>query len=68
VQPAALVEQISRLSNGRLVSTVVDGYRRFDVVIRLPETLRNPGLLLDLQVGEAGNRPHPLLQRGRDAP
>ena len=40
VQPAAVVEQISRLSSGRVVSRVVDGYRRFDVVLRLPERTR----------------------------
>jgi HME family heavy-metal exporter len=40
VQPAAVIEQISRLSNGRVVSRVIDGYRRFDVVVRLPEGLR----------------------------
>ena len=40
VQPAAVVEQLSRLSNGRVVSRVVDGYRRFDVVMRLPDRLR----------------------------
>lgn len=40
VQPAAVVEQISRLSSGRVVSRVVDGYRRFDVVMRLPEGMR----------------------------
>ena len=32
VQPAAVVDQLERLSNGRVVSRVVDGYRRFDVV------------------------------------
>lgn len=40
VQPAAVVEQISRLSSGRVVSRVIDGYRRFDVVMRLPEHMR----------------------------
>ncbi|TNC12090.1 efflux RND transporter permease subunit [Methylobacterium terricola] len=50
VQPAALVEQIGRLSNGRLVSTVVDGYRRFDVVLRLPEAQRTTTGLGDLLV------------------
>jgi len=40
VQPAAVVEQISRLSSGRVVSRVVDGYRRFDVVMRLPDQMR----------------------------
>ena len=48
VQPAAVVEQISRLSNGRVVSTVVDGVRRFDVLIRLPEDQRTTVGLGDL--------------------
>lgn len=41
VQPAAVVEQISRLSSGRVVSRIIDGYRRFDVVLRLPEQVRS---------------------------
>ena len=48
VQPAAVVEQISRLSNGRVVSTVVDGVRRFDVVLRLSENRRTTTGLGDL--------------------
>ena len=48
VQPAAVVDQISRLSNGRVVSTVVDGVRRFDVLIRLPEDQRTTEGLGDL--------------------
>ena len=48
VQPAVVVEQISRLSNGRVVSTVVDGYRRFEVLIRLPEDQRTTKGLGDL--------------------
>ena len=48
VQPAAVVDQISRLSNGRVVSTVVDGLRRFDVLIRLPEDQRTTTGLGDL--------------------
>ena len=41
IQPAAVVDQLSRLSNGRVVSRIADGARRFDVVLRLPERLRN---------------------------
>jgi HME family heavy-metal exporter len=48
VQPAAVVEQIGRLSNGRVVSRVVDGYRRFDVVMRLPDRIRTTQGLGDL--------------------
>jgi HME family heavy-metal exporter len=50
VQPAAVVDQLSRLSNGRAVSRVIDGYRRFDVVLRLPEGLRTTQGLSDLLI------------------
>ncbi|GJD94482.1 efflux RND transporter permease subunit [Methylobacterium iners] len=50
VQPAAVVEQLSRLSNGRVVSTVADGYRRFDVVVRLSERQRTTQGLGDLLI------------------
>ena len=50
VQPAAVVDQISRLSNGRVISRVVDGYRRFDVTMRLPERLRTTQKLGDLLI------------------
>ncbi|MET0868966.1 MAG: efflux RND transporter permease subunit [Pseudorhodoplanes sp.] len=50
VQPAVVVDQLSRLSNGRVVSRVVDGYRRFDVVMRLPESLRTTQGLGDLLI------------------
>ncbi len=50
VQPAAVVDQLSRLSNGRVISRVIDGYRRFDVVLRLPESLRTTQGLGDLLI------------------
>jgi HME family heavy-metal exporter len=50
VQPAAVVDQLSRLSNGRVVSRVIDGYRRFDVVLRLPDNLRTAQGLGDLLI------------------
>ncbi len=50
VQPAAVVEQLSRLSQGRVVSRVIDGYRRFDVVLRLPDRLRTTQRLGDLLI------------------
>jgi HME family heavy-metal exporter len=50
VQPAAVVDQLSRLSNGRAISRVVDGYRRFDVVLRLPDNLRTAQGLGDLLI------------------
>ncbi len=50
VQPAAVIDQLSRLSNGRVVSRIVDGYRRFDVVMRLPDALRTIERLGDLLI------------------
>jgi len=50
VQPAAVVEQLSRLSNGRVISRVADGYRRFDVMLRLPDSLRTTQRLGDLLI------------------
>ena len=50
VQPGAVVEQLSRLSNGRVVSRVADGYRRFDVMMRLPDNLRTTQRLGDLLI------------------
>lgn len=50
VQPAAVIEQITQLSSGRVVSRIVDGYRRYDVVMRLPERLRTTNGLGDLLI------------------
>jgi HME family heavy-metal exporter len=50
IQPAAVIDQLNRLSSGRVVSRVVDGYRRFDVVLRLPDTMRTTQRLGDLLI------------------
>ncbi|MCE4225466.1 efflux RND transporter permease subunit [Methylobacterium sp. C25] len=50
VSPSAVVEAISRLANGRTVSTIADGPRRFDVTLRLPEARRTPQALGDLLI------------------
>ena len=50
VQPGAVVDHLSRLSSGRVVSRVVDGYRRFDVVMRLPDSARTTEKLGDLLI------------------
>jgi HME family heavy-metal exporter len=49
-QPASVVDQIGRLSNGRVISRVADGYRRFDVTMRLPDRLRTTQKLGDLLI------------------
>ena len=56
VAPAAVTEQLERLSNGRVVSRLADGNRRFDVVIRLPDAQRTTGGLGDLLIETPAGR------------
>jgi HME family heavy-metal exporter len=48
LQPQAVTEQLERLSNGRVVSRLFDGSRRFDVVLRLSDNQRTTSGLGDL--------------------
>jgi len=50
LQPAQVTEQLERLSNGRLVSRLVDGSKRFDLVVRLPDRMRTTQGLADLLI------------------
>lgn len=50
LQPAAVTEQLEQLSNGRIVSRIVDGNRRFDVVLRLQDEERTTRGLGDLLI------------------
>ena len=50
LQPAAITEALERLSNGRVVSRLVDGNKRFDVVMRLPDALRTTQALGDMLI------------------
>jgi CzcA family heavy metal efflux pump len=50
LQPSAVTEALERLSNGRIVSRLVDGNRRFDVVMRLPDALRTTQALADMLI------------------
>ena len=50
VTPAAITEALDSLSNGRTVSTIVDGAKRFDVVLRLAEKDRTTSGLSELLV------------------
>ena len=55
VTPAALAESLEKLSNGKVVSQVVDGQKRFDVVLRLSDLERTTeglaGLLIETPRG-----------------
>jgi HME family heavy-metal exporter len=48
LQPQAITEQLERLSNGRVVSRLFDGTRRFEVVMRLDDNQRTTKRLGDL--------------------
>lgn len=55
LQPAQVTDALERLSNGRVVSRLADGTRRFDVVVRLPDSTRTTeglsGLLIETPSG-----------------
>ena len=50
IQPAAITEALERLSNGRVVSKLVDGARTYDVVMRLADENRTTQALGDLLI------------------
>jgi|EndMetStandDraft_8_1072994.scaffolds.fasta_scaffold04645_2 HME family heavy-metal exporter len=50
ITPAAITEALEALSNGRVVSQIVEGNRRFDVVMRLSDQNRSTTGLQDLLV------------------
>ncbi|HRY03765.1 MAG TPA: efflux RND transporter permease subunit [Beijerinckiaceae bacterium] len=50
LQPAAITDELQRLSNGRVVSRIVDANRRFDVVLRLDANRRGTTALGDLLI------------------
>ena len=50
IQPAAITEALERLSNGRVVSKLVDGARSYDVVMRLADENRTTQALADLLI------------------
>jgi len=54
IQPAAITEALERLSNGRVVSKLVDGARTYDVVMRLSDENRTTQTLGDLLIETPG--------------
>ena len=48
--PAAVTQALDALSNGRRVSQIIDGNRRFDVMMRLPDQDRSTTGLRDLLI------------------
>ena len=54
--PAAVTEALETLSNGRVVSQIIDESRRFDVVLRLADRDRTTRALADLLVETPAGR------------
>ena len=54
--PAAVTEALDTLSNGRTVSQIIEGNRRFDVVIRLGDEDRSTTGLADLLIATPAGR------------
>lgn len=50
LQPSAITDQLQRWSNGRLVSKIADGARRFDVILRLDDHRRTTAGLSELLI------------------
>ena len=59
ITPAAVSDAIATLSNGKIVSRVVDGLKHYDVVLRLPDDRRTTTALADLLI-ETPRGPVPL--------
>jgi HME family heavy-metal exporter len=52
--PAEITRTVETLSGGQIVSTIIDGVRRFEVVIRLPQAARTTQALQDLLIETPG--------------
>jgi Cu/Ag efflux pump CusA len=50
ITPATVTEQLERLSNGKVMSRLVDGTRRFDLVLRLDDRSRNTDSLASMLI------------------
>jgi len=59
VTPAKIADALETLSNGETVSQIVDGLKRYDVVLRLPESERTTAQLSNLLI-ETPRGPVPL--------
>jgi heavy-metal exporter, HME family len=59
VTPAQIAERLETLSDGRIVSQIIDGQRRFDVILRIPDDQRTTLALAD-QLIETPMGPVPL--------
>ncbi len=56
VAPAAVLKALETLVGGEKLAQVIEGSRRFDLVVRLPDTARGPHALAQLLVETPGGR------------
>ena len=56
LNPSAITESLETLSNGRVVSEVIDGQKRFDVVLRLSDADRTTRALGDMLIESPAGR------------
>ena len=50
VTPATISQSVAALTNGEIVSRIVDGLSLYDVVIRLPDSSRDPARIRDIAI------------------
>jgi HME family heavy-metal exporter len=50
ITPAAIAERLETLSDGRIVSQIIDGQRRFDVILRMPDAQRTTLALAEQRI------------------
>ncbi len=50
VQPGNLLRSLEQMIEGERITQIVEGNRRFDLLVRLPETARGPQALADLLI------------------
>jgi HME family heavy-metal exporter len=54
VAPGSLLRALQQMIEGERITQVIEGNRRFDLLVRLPESARNPQALADLLIETPG--------------
>ncbi len=56
ITPAKLLKELQLMVDGQQITQVIEGNRRFDLVIRLPDTMRGPDGLRNLMIDTPSGR------------
>ena len=54
VQPGNLLRSLEQMIEGERITQIIEGNRRFDLIVRLPESARGPQALADLLIETPG--------------